>query len=65
VFELGFFIGKLGRNRVCALYEENVELPSDFRGVVYIPLDKEDGWKLSLLRELRAGGLKVDLDKVL
>lgn len=64
VFELGFFTGKLGRNRVCALYEKNVELPSDFKGVVYIPLDKEGGWKLSLARELKAVGLKVNLDKV-
>ena len=32
VFELGFFIGKLGRERVCALYEQGVELPSDYRG---------------------------------
>src|SRR6266704_784967 len=29
VFELGFFIGALGRSRVAVLYEETVELPSD------------------------------------
>ncbi|MFH1259507.1 MAG: nucleotide-binding protein, partial [Elusimicrobiota bacterium] len=32
IFELGYFIGKLGRARVCALYEEGVEFPSDYEG---------------------------------
>jgi len=38
VFELGFFIGRLGREKVCAIYTEGVELPSDSHGVVYIPV---------------------------
>jgi predicted nucleotide-binding protein len=38
IFELGFFIGKLGRDRVCALYEEGVEVPSDYQGVVFYPV---------------------------
>ena len=33
IFELGFFVGKLGRKNVCALYEDGVEIPSDFQGV--------------------------------
>jgi hypothetical protein len=35
VFELGFFIGKLGPERVAALVKGDVEKPSDFDGVVY------------------------------
>ena len=38
--ELGFFIGKLGRPRVCALWEEGVEIPSDYRGVLFVPSTK-------------------------
>lgn len=64
VFELGFFIGKLDRKRVCALYEEGVELPSDFKGVLYIPLDDKGAWKFSLAKELKAVGLKVDLNAI-
>lgn len=30
LLELGFFIGKLGRDRVCALKRGTVEIPSDF-----------------------------------
>ncbi len=33
IFELGFFIGALGRERVCALHKGEVEIPSIFRGI--------------------------------
>ncbi|MGA2670499.1 MAG: nucleotide-binding protein [Dehalococcoidia bacterium] len=65
VFELGFFIGRLGREKVCALYTEGVELPSDFHGVVYIPFDASGAWRLSLARELKASGLDIDLNNAL
>jgi predicted nucleotide-binding protein len=35
LLELGFFIGSLGRDRVCAIYKEGVEIPSDITGVLY------------------------------
>jgi hypothetical protein len=43
VFELGFFIGALGPERVAALVEGDTELPSDYDGVVYIALDRVAG----------------------
>jgi predicted nucleotide-binding protein len=64
ILELGYFIGKLGRNGVCALKKGDVELPSDFSGVVYTPYDGADeGWKIKLAREMKAAGLEVDLNK--
>ena len=48
VFELGFFVGRLGRSNVCALHKGNVEIPSDYQGVIYIPLDENGGWRLML-----------------
>jgi predicted nucleotide-binding protein len=33
ILELGCFTGRIGRDRVCALYENGVELPSDYDGV--------------------------------
>ena len=64
VFELGYFIGKLGRHRVRALYAEGVELPSDYQGVLYTKLDGKDSWKLELVREIKAAGIKLDLNKI-
>jgi predicted nucleotide-binding protein len=61
IFELGFFIGKLGRSRVSALYEEGVELPSDLHGVLYTAIDEHESWKYKLAKELRAAGLSVNL----
>jgi len=66
ILELGFFIGKLGRNHVCALRRGEVELPSDFSGVIYTPYDGADeGWKIKLVREMKAAGLPIDLNKAL
>ena len=64
VFELGYFIAKLGRQRVRALYTEGVELPSDYQGVLYTPLDKPGAWKLELAREIKAAGIAIDLNKI-
>ena len=64
VFELGYFLGRLGRERVCALTKGNVEIPSDYDGVVYISLD-DGGWKIDLIRELKNVGFGVDANKAL
>ena len=65
IFELGFFIGRLGRDRVCALTKGKVvEIPSDYSGVEYIPLD-DGGWKLGLVKELQAAGFTVDANRAL
>lgn len=62
--ELGYFIGKLGRNRVCALKRGEVEIPSDFHGVVYEAFDSGNGWKLALTRELEAAGFEIDRTRI-
>lgn len=64
VLELGYFVGKLGRDRVILLKGTGVDLPSDILGVGYIPLDPAGGWQLQLLRELRAASFTVDLNRL-
>lgn len=63
IFELGFFIGRLGRERVCALTKGDVEIPSDYAGIEYIPFNNSDGWKIGLFRELRSGGFDIDANQ--
>jgi predicted nucleotide-binding protein len=65
ILELGYFLGRLGRTRVCALYREGVEIPSDYSGVLYTRLDTDGAWRLQLARELKAAGLSVDMNKAL
>jgi predicted nucleotide-binding protein len=65
IFELGYFIGKIGRENVFALYKEGVELPSDFQGVVYEPMDTGEGWKIKLAKDIKLSGIDIDLNKAL
>jgi len=65
VFELGYFVGRLGRKRVCTLYGEGVEIPSDFNGIVYVPLDAAGAWRTLLARELKAAGFTIDMNRAL
>ena len=64
LLELGYFIGRLGRSRVCALKRGDVEIPSDFGGVVYETFDASNGWKMALGRELEASGFEIDWNRV-
>jgi predicted nucleotide-binding protein len=60
ILELGLFLGLLGRDRVCALYKSNVEIPSDYGGVLFIEADDRGAWKLPLLHELEAAEIPIN-----
>jgi hypothetical protein len=61
IFELGYFVGKLGRDRVAAIVVGEIEKPGDYQGVVYIPYDAPGAWKGMLAREFKVLGLPFDL----
>ena len=65
LLELGYFIGRLGRDKVCALKRGTVEIPSDFAGVVWQEMDSNGGWKQALARELEVAGHCIDWNKVM
>ena len=64
IFELGYFIGKLGRNRVSAIYMKDVELPSDFSGILYLSFDEKGAWRQDLVKELIATGFDLSLKDI-
>ena len=64
IFELGFFLGKFSRQRVCTLVKGDVETPSDYDGVVYTDLDDAGAWKMKLFQEFKAAGFGVDANRV-
>ncbi|MYB95265.1 MAG: hypothetical protein F4039_05000 [Gammaproteobacteria bacterium] len=59
VLELGYFIGKLGRERVCPIYKGEIELPSDLDGVLYIRMDEPGAWRQNLAQEMASAGLPI------
>ena len=65
VFEMGYFIALLGRSRVMLLLQEGVEEPSDLKGIVYTPLDKDGAWRFGLIKELKACGYDVVANKII
>ena len=65
ILELGYFLGFLGRERVTAIRKGQVEIPSDYMGVVYTPFDDGGGWRQQLGRDLKTAGYKVDWNRVM
>jgi predicted nucleotide-binding protein len=62
IFEFGFFVGKLGRQRVCCIYKEGVILPSDLTGLIYKKVsDSIDSQAYSIIQELKAAGYKIQI----
>lgn len=62
VFEAGYFMGYLGRENVIMVAEENVEIPEDLSGMVYTT---KENWKIEMLKDLNAAGMKIDMNKLL
>ena len=65
LLELGYFIAHLGRENVCTLKKGEVEIPSDFAGVVWTSMDSLGGWRVVLGKELQAAGYQIDWNKVM
>lgn len=65
VMELGYFIAKLTRDKVCVLKGQGVEVPSDIMGVVYTPIDENEAWRMELARELSGAGYSIDLNRLI
>ena len=63
IFELGFFMGRLRRDRVCAIGSGVVELPSDIGGMVWVALDSPR-WKRELATELEKAGYHIEWRKL-
>jgi predicted nucleotide-binding protein len=60
IWEWGYLVGRLGRNRVCCLYKEGVEIPSDLRGAATITVKTELRNCLEeIRRELTQAGFKI------
>ena len=60
IFEYGYFVGKLGRDRVCCLYTGDVTLPSDLDGLLYKKfVSSVEEVAYAITKELRACGYRL------
>lgn len=58
IFELGWFYGRLGRDRVCILFKEGTHIHSDLDGVSRIQFNKSILEKIDEIeRELKSAGV--------
>lgn len=65
ILELGYFVGRLGRDKVCALLKGQIEVPTDYVGTVYVSWDDAGAWKQTLAKELDAAGYDIDWNTVM
>lgn len=67
ILELGYFLGKLGRNKVVALYEKgkSIEIPGDIDGLLYIPYSQSQSWQIQVAKEMKYVGFEIDMEKLL
>lgn len=60
IFEFGYFVGKLGRSRVCCLYTGDVSLPSDISGMIYKKFTNGiEEVAYSIIKDLKASGYAI------
>ena len=63
LIELGWFSGRLGRDRVRIIRHPDAQMPSDLGGILYTTT--QGNWQTELGRDLKAAGLEIDMNAVL
>lgn len=60
IFELGFFVGSIGRARVALIVDSGVEMPSDLSGVIYI---NRANWQSELYKAFVDAGYSISQEQ--
>ncbi len=60
IFELGYFVGKIGRARVAIVVDPSIEIPSDLSGVIYI---SRANWNTELYKAFADAGYSTTKDQ--
>lgn len=64
ILEMGYFFGKLQRNRVAAILKGEIEKPSDYAGIIYVSYDNAGAWMYKLCDELMRVGYNVSKNMI-
>lgn len=57
--ELGYFIGKIGLEKIIIISENGLEYPSDIQGIAYT---NKENWQEGIYKELKAIGYDIDVN---
>lgn len=61
ILEMGYFMGKLGRSRVCCLLMRDLDPPSDIHGILFIKYkEKIQEIFYEIRKEIRKAGYKIN-----
>ncbi len=60
LLELGYYIGRLGKSRVCALYKGQGKLPPDYNGIECLSINDSQVWRRLLTLELQDAGFELE-----
>ncbi len=64
LFELGYYIGRLGKAHVCALYKGHNKPPRDYEGITCLTISDNQVWRRLLGMELKEVGFEIKTDDV-
>ncbi len=62
IFEHGYLIAKLGRDKVVPLVVGDLEMPSDVNGIVYVA---DTNWQIDVAKEMKQAGYIIDFNKLM
>ncbi|MCW4023343.1 MAG: nucleotide-binding protein [Candidatus Bathyarchaeota archaeon] len=64
IFELGFLLGKLGKQNIVAVYlpKKGFEIPNQYEGIRWV--EYKGGWYFKLINELKEANYDVDANKL-
>lgn len=65
ILEIGYFMGKLGREKVRLLRRGDTIIPSDLQGILYDNYDIDGAWRIKLAKEIKAAGLSIDIENII
>ena len=64
-YGLGMLVGKMGRDKVCAIINDKSTGIDTYDGITYVPVDPAGAWKFMMIKNLKMAGFQVDANLAL
>ena len=64
-YGLGMLVGRMGRDKVCAVINDKSTGIDTYDGITYVPVDPAGAWKFVMIKNLKTAGFDVDANLAL